>query len=149
MEESHTFDNISKGLMETKQKWGLTDCIATTDKAANECKAFTLLNWVRFGCYGHRIILVVRNALSCPEVSKIIAKGRTLVTFFHYWSAQVQTNVIVVWGQSWTQTDNGCHHEMKIYPCNAWTIMWAATSQHCSCQWPFHLKGCCHSNKEL
>ena len=83
MEGSHTSENISKGLMETKQKWGLPDCIATTDNAANECKAFTLLNWVRFGCYGHRINLVVRNALSCPEVCKIIAKGRKLVTFFH------------------------------------------------------------------
>ena len=58
--------------------------IAVTDKAANEKKAFEILNWVRFGCYGHHINLVFKNALTASEeITHVIAKVRKLVTFFH------------------------------------------------------------------
>lgn len=37
----------------------------------------------RFGCYGHRINLIVKNALAFPEVGRILVKARKIVTFFH------------------------------------------------------------------
>lgn len=83
MEGSHTSEKIAAALKESQQRWSLKDPIATTDNAANEKKAFEILEWPRFGCYGHRLNLVVKNALSVPEVSKILGKGRSLVTFFH------------------------------------------------------------------
>ncbi|CAG2219590.1 unnamed protein product [Mytilus edulis] len=84
VEGSHTGENIANALKEVKENWSLPDIIAVTDNAANEKKAFQILNWIRFGCYGHRINLVVKNALSVSkEISHVIAKGRKLVTFFH------------------------------------------------------------------
>jgi len=83
VEGSHTGENIKSCLLETQQKWRLPNPTGVTDDAANEQKAFGLLNWIRFGCYGHRINLVVKHSLNIPELSKIIAKGRKLVTFFH------------------------------------------------------------------
>jgi hypothetical protein len=80
---SHTGENISKELMGSKQKWRLPVPIAVTDNAANEQKAYELLEWTRFGCYGHRINLVVKNALKFPDVARILGKIRKLVTFFH------------------------------------------------------------------
>lgn len=56
---------------------------AVTDNAAIEKKAFELLQWVRFGCYGHRINLIVKKFPGVPEVSCLCAKGRKLVTIFH------------------------------------------------------------------
>ena len=57
--------------------------MATSDNAANEQKAYQILGWPRFGCYGHRINLIVKYALSIPEVNKTLGKARKLVTFFH------------------------------------------------------------------
>lgn len=83
MEGSHTGENIKENLLATQARWKFAAPIAVTDNAANEKKAFDLLQWTRFGCYGHRLNLVVKNALAIPEVSKLVAKGRKLVTFFH------------------------------------------------------------------
>ncbi|XP_062615878.1 E3 SUMO-protein ligase ZBED1-like [Saccostrea cucullata] len=81
---SHTAQNISEELKATHTKWNLPpNPIATTDNAANEQKAFELLNWDRFGCYGHRLNLVVKHSLDIPEVGRLLGKGRKLVTFFH------------------------------------------------------------------
>ena len=83
VEGSHTSENIASQLELVKEEWNLPRCIAVTDNAANERKAFDLLNWIRFGCYGHRVNLVVRNSLKENSVAKLIGKGRKLVTFFH------------------------------------------------------------------
>ena len=80
---SHTGENIAKKLMDTISEWKLPIPIAVTDNAANEKKAFELLGWTRIGCYGHRINLVVKHALAINEVARLIAKGRSVVTFFH------------------------------------------------------------------
>ena len=55
MEGSHTSEKIAAALKETEQRWSLKDPVATTDNAANEKKAFEILEWQRFGCYGHRL----------------------------------------------------------------------------------------------
>ncbi|XP_069107962.1 E3 SUMO-protein ligase ZBED1-like [Argopecten irradians] len=83
VEGSHTAENIAASLTEVKTKWALPVCIATTDNAANEQKAFRILKWQRFGCYGHRLNLIVKNALQVNEVGRLVGKGRKLVTFFH------------------------------------------------------------------
>lgn len=62
---------------------GLPQPIATTDNAANEQKAYEILRWDRYGCYGHRINLVVKHAVDKPEVNRLLGKARKLVTFFH------------------------------------------------------------------
>ncbi|WAR28386.1 LOW QUALITY PROTEIN: hypothetical protein MAR_014090 [Mya arenaria] len=80
MEGSHTAQNISGSLAETKTRLKLPECLATTDNAANENKAFQLLCWNRFGCFGHRINLI--KAISVPCVKQILTKARKLVTFF-------------------------------------------------------------------
>ncbi|CAG2211393.1 unnamed protein product [Mytilus edulis] len=81
---THTGENIANALKEVKEKWSLPDIIAVTDDAANEKNAFQILNWIRFGRYGHRINHVVKNALSVSkEISHVIATGRKLVTFYH------------------------------------------------------------------
>ena len=80
---AHTSENIAKELENVKTQWNLPNCIAVTDNAANEKKAFEILDWVRFGCYGHRVNLIVRHALEEPSVAKLIGKGRKLVGFFH------------------------------------------------------------------
>ena len=66
-----------------KAEWQLPTPILVTDNAANERKAAVVLGWTRFGCYGHRINLVVKHSLEIPELSRILGKSRKLVTFFH------------------------------------------------------------------
>jgi hypothetical protein len=83
IEGSHTGEAIAENLRKTQTEWSLPNIVATTDNAANEIKAFEYLKWKRFGCFGHRINLMVKKALSIPELSKMLTKGRKLVTFFH------------------------------------------------------------------
>lgn len=83
LDGSHTAEKIADSLRATQTAWGLATPIATTDNAANEKKAFQLLGWERFGCFGHRINLTVRNGLGVPEVSGLLKKARRLVAFFH------------------------------------------------------------------
>ena len=90
-EGSHTTENIASRLRETQQAWSFVTPTAVTDNAANEKKAFELLQWVRFGCYGHRMNLVVKKCFEVPEVSHLCAKGRKLVTFFHQSSSTTDT----------------------------------------------------------
>lgn len=83
VEGSHTAENIASSLRETQQTSSFVTPTAVTGNAVNEKKAFELLQWVRFGCYGHIINLVVKKCLEVPEVSHLCAKGRKFVTFFH------------------------------------------------------------------
>lgn len=80
---SHTGQNIANELKNTQDRWSLPKPTATSDNAANEQKAYEILGWNRFGCYGHRINLIVKNSLSFPEVTRVLGKARTLVGFFH------------------------------------------------------------------
>jgi hypothetical protein len=63
--------------------WNLPQPVAVSDNAANETKAFQILNWERVSCIGHNLNLAVRDALFIPEISKIVAKGRKVVAYFH------------------------------------------------------------------
>ena len=75
VEGSHTSENTANELENVKRVWNLPNCIAVTDNAANEKKAFDILSWVHFGCHGHRINLIVRHSLSKPVVQRLVGKG--------------------------------------------------------------------------
>ncbi|XP_069110369.1 E3 SUMO-protein ligase ZBED1-like [Argopecten irradians] len=83
MDGSHTAERLAESILETKSEWCLKEVVATTDNAANEVKAFKLLQWTRFGCFGHRINLIVKKALEQPDISRVLGKGRRLVTLYH------------------------------------------------------------------
>jgi hypothetical protein len=86
IEGQHTAVNIAQEILDCKSKWidHTHEPVMVTDNAANERKAIEQeLEWVRFGCYGHRINLMVKKATGIPELSKLLAKGRKLVTFLH------------------------------------------------------------------
>lgn len=80
---SHTGENIAEALRGTKKRWGFGDAKATTDSAANEKKAFEILEWTRIPCIGHNINLVVKAALSVSQVSRVLGKMRSGVTYLH------------------------------------------------------------------
>ena len=48
---SNTLENIASHLQNVKAEWNLPSCIAVTDNAANERKAFEILDWTYYGCY--------------------------------------------------------------------------------------------------
>lgn len=79
----HTSENIGIYLESVKSTWGLPEIIAVTDNASVEVKTFRDLGWVRIGCIGHTLNLVVRDALKGKSVSRLVAKGRNLVSSFH------------------------------------------------------------------
>ncbi len=81
VEGSHSAENIAAALTRAKQRWLFGNTVATTDNASNEVKAFKLLGWHHFSCLGHNLNLVVNAGLTV--VSRIIAKGRAVVSYFH------------------------------------------------------------------
>ena len=84
VEESHTSEAIRGAMEVVKTKWQLPNPTAVTDSAANEVKAFeTLLQWPRLPCFGHNLNLCVRAGLKGNMINRLVAKCRTVVTFFH------------------------------------------------------------------
>ena len=80
---SHTSEAIAESLRSILiDEWSLNEegLTAVTDNAANEKKAIDLLEWSRFSCQGHNSYLAVKVGLG---VSSLIAKGRSLVGYFH------------------------------------------------------------------
>ena len=83
---SHTAEAISKSLKDTLvQEWGLKieNLIGVTDNAANEKRAFDILNCSRLSCMGHNINLSVKADLGVSEIDRLVGKGRSLVSYFH------------------------------------------------------------------
>ena len=83
VEGSHTSENIKQSLLTTKAELGLLNILATTDNAANEIKVFDLLQWPRVPCFGHILNLAVKAGLAIPEISRLVANGRNIVSFFY------------------------------------------------------------------
>ncbi len=85
VEGPHTAENIASTLTDIKLRWKFGEQVITTDNAANEIKAVKLLDWERLSCMGHNLNLIVKAGLK--EVSGLVAKGRSLVAFFHHSSS--------------------------------------------------------------
>jgi len=73
MDGHHSSENISQELESTRKAWNLAQPVIVSDNAANDYKAFQILNWERISCIGHNLNLNVRDALCIPEISNIIA----------------------------------------------------------------------------
>lgn len=97
MEGSHSAENIVKHLQEMKNR-NISTIIGITDNAANEKRAFELLGWVRFGCFGHQLNLIVRHSLEDPVITRFMGKARKLVTF-HHQSSSVSDLLLTMQGQ--------------------------------------------------
>ena len=83
MPERHTAENLAANLQDAQNRWKFKTPIAVSDNAANEVKAFKLLNWTRISCFGHNLNLVVKASLQIPEISELISKCRRVAEFFH------------------------------------------------------------------
>ena len=92
VEGSHNADNIGKFMVHVKEKWCLPEITVVTDNASVEVKAFSDLGWPRFACIGHTLNLVVRGALKEKTITRLISKGRNLVSYFHH-SPQATTHL--------------------------------------------------------
>ena len=93
--EQHTAINLANYLEEVLARWNLpiTQISAVvTDNASNITAAIARLEIQRIGCFGHTLQLSVQKALNLPVMSRAIARGKRLVSYFH--SSVKSTNVL-------------------------------------------------------
>lgn len=85
MEKSHTGVNLCNFIEAVLDEWSIqketTTC--TTDNAANITLAVELLGVIHIRCYAHTLNLATQKSLKLPQVSRLLAKIRKIVTFFH------------------------------------------------------------------
>ncbi|KAL3976330.1 CD59 antigen [Sarotherodon galilaeus] len=85
--EDHTGEQISQGLEEALESWGLKEefqvCI-TTDNGANIVKAVELSGWTRLQCFGHRLHLAIERSMKDACVERAIGKCKKIVSAFSY-----------------------------------------------------------------
>lgn len=82
LDGSHTGLRIADELRSIAELWGISEknVFFVSDNAANMLRASTFLNWNHFGCYEHKLNLIVQDALR--TVQPIIEKITRTVTFF-------------------------------------------------------------------
>lgn len=84
MEGSHTSANISIVLRRIAEEWKIANKINffVTDNASNMTSAANLLGWNHFGCYVHKLNLIVQDALNLQCISTTIQKVQRTVAYF-------------------------------------------------------------------
>ncbi|KAF0038023.1 hypothetical protein F2P81_010897 [Scophthalmus maximus] len=82
---SHNAINIADMLTGDIQEWGLTskDPAVSMDNAANMVRAVEILQLMHVGCFAHTLNLASQAGLKIPAVSRLLARVRRIVTFFH------------------------------------------------------------------
>ena len=83
----HTGINLADELKDTLKRWDLKDSdlvSVTTDNARNIVCAIEILSWPRFGCLAHTLQLGVKKSMEIPQVSRVLACARRVVTHFHH-----------------------------------------------------------------
>ena len=83
MYESHTGANVADLLKRVAEEWHLNDVVLVTDNAANMVVAAQLGGLVHVRCYAHTLNLACQRALKLPSVSRLLARIRRIVSFFH------------------------------------------------------------------
>ncbi|KAK0145636.1 Zinc finger BED domain-containing protein 1 [Merluccius polli] len=85
MYESHTGANVADLLKKVASEWHLNDndLVLVTDNASNMVVAAKLGGFVHVKCYAHTLNLARQRALKLPALSKLLAKIRRIVSFFH------------------------------------------------------------------
>lgn len=81
----HTGIKVYKDLKRVTENWGIYDKVNffVTDNASNmenAAKYFELDGWVHFGCFAHKLNLVVNDALG--EIKETVDKVHRIVTHF-------------------------------------------------------------------
>ena len=85
MYESHTGANGADFLKWVSDQWHLNDkdLVLVTDNAANLVDAAQLGGLVHLRCYAHVLNLACQRALKLASVSRLLARSRLIVSFFH------------------------------------------------------------------
>ena len=66
-----------------KDIWELQEILAVSVNVSVEVKTFSMLGWDTLGPLGHLINLMVRSVLGMKKSRPIVAKGRSMVIYFH------------------------------------------------------------------
>ena len=85
--ESHSSENLIKGLQSVFLKFGIENCIhaIVRDNAANIVKATNEGGWKNLRCFLHGLHLVITNSLKCQRaVIDLLAKVRMIVCAFRH-----------------------------------------------------------------
>ena len=85
MHESHSGANMAELLKRVADEWHLNDkdLVLVTDNAANMVVAAQLGGLLHVRCYAHTLNLAGQRALKLPSVSRLLARIRRIVSFFH------------------------------------------------------------------
>lgn len=87
--ESHTSEFLSEKLKEVVDEWKLerANCTipVTTDNAKNIVNAIGLTEGLgpQIACFAHTVNLAAKSAISIAQISRLLARVRKVVTFFH------------------------------------------------------------------
>ncbi|KAJ8967582.1 hypothetical protein NQ314_002767, partial [Rhamnusium bicolor] len=84
-EGSHTATAIADELRMILDHWNLTQktLITITDNASNVTSAIEkVLVWKHYGCFAHKLNLVVNSALDIPIVANVVKKIKVVVSHF-------------------------------------------------------------------
>ncbi|XP_030760299.1 zinc finger BED domain-containing protein 4-like [Sitophilus oryzae] len=75
--DSHTAENLAEYITKMVSEW----LISESDNASNITSAVTnILKWKHYGCYAHKLNLVVQDALR--HVKDVLMKVKAIVTYF-------------------------------------------------------------------
>ncbi|XP_056102446.1 E3 SUMO-protein ligase ZBED1-like [Rhinichthys klamathensis goyatoka] len=87
--DSHTSEDLAKGITEAVEVWKLERANltipVTTDNARNIVNAVVGAAGLgpQIGCFAHVINLASQKAMAVQQISRLLAKIRKIVTFFH------------------------------------------------------------------
>ena len=78
---------LADELKDTLKRWDLKDSdlvSVTTNNARNIVCAIEILSWPRLSCLPHTLQLGVKKSMEIPQVSRVLAHARRVVTHFHH-----------------------------------------------------------------
>lgn len=85
MLQSHTAPHLAEEIQRITTDWDVTDkvVLAVSDNANNITSVFTKeLKWNHYGCFAHKVNLIVNDALENTMISEVISKVRKIVSHF-------------------------------------------------------------------
>ena len=85
--DSHTAENLAEILQRILSEWKLSkDAVSavTTDNCSNIVLVIGLAGWMRLSCFSHTLQLSVERAMAIPEITKVLALCRRLVSHFNH-----------------------------------------------------------------
>ena len=85
MSQSHTGENLAAELNQAFCEWNIMGKVVAlvTDNASNMVSCSQEISLPRIGCFAHTLNLASQRALKIASLSKMLAKIRRIVQFFH------------------------------------------------------------------